>query len=480
MADSLSRYRERKTLLGKNSVTLNTVLGTYIRYQNGVPLVTDNIRPTGLQPNALFEKCWDQNNAMSRGVEKRNARGTRTFRTGGPFVSIKIRVPGMELSPVRDHTWVSGSNAYRYTGSFTLPFLGFDNAILPSSDCYTTGGPNVLKDNPFLPDTSALESRAWDIKPKIEKLSMVNALYELRDLPGMLKQTSRTMKDLYWLGLKERYASDWYKRELWKQNLPIMPPRVASDFLNANFGWLPFIDDLVKLEDYLIFSKQYLDDISRGNNTWIKRKGTLLHTKESFNLGKAYTYGLEPSAGRLPQLLTIKSVDGNLCSGVTQVKAFVETKAWAEGAFKYYRPEFDMDLPDYTGIVSSVNRHITATGMRISPHHVWKSIPWSWAIDWFSNVGDLIERADAQYFDSMVAKYLYLMHYKHIRIVSYHTIFWKAGDETLVFERDITVKTRKDADSPYGFVLGGDLSATQWSILAALGLAGDVHLRKRF
>jgi len=126
----------------------------------------------------------------------------------------------------------------------------------------------------------------------------------------------------------------------------------------------------------------------------------------------------------------------------------------------------------------SVNRQITASGLRINPLHVWKAMPWSWLVDWFVNISKLIERADDIAFDGMVTKYLYLMHHKTIRINSFHRLFFGSGDLSFETNRYVDVKQRKSSDSPYGFVLGGDLSTTQWSILAALGLSRNVKLSR--
>jgi hypothetical protein len=173
-------------------------------------------------------------------------------------------------------------------------------------------------------------------------------------------------------------------------------------------------------------------------------------------------------------------IDGQFVGGYFDVFATEITTAWAEGTFKYYRPEFDINLPYYGSTVAEVNRYLTATGLRLSPSHVWKAIPWSWCIDWFGNVGKLIERADAINIDGLVTKYLYLMHHKQRVVNSFHYINFSQGAETVQFTRSYEVKQRRSADSPYGFVLGGDLSATQWSILGALGLSKNVRFSRSF
>lgn len=468
MSAPLSRYRERITPLGKPNLGMpgTTPMGVYKSYVNGSPVDTYNKYLTGAQPSKYFERTWDQNN---REASSKRGRGSRVFRTGGPFVSIKVRVPAMEWRGGGTYSRVYNGfpNSYRweYSGYFSNPEINHDG-VDPS--VYPTGGGSVLVGNTLLPPTAAWESQAYDIGPKLEKGSAFNILYEYKDVPGQLRQTAKLFKDIY----KEMGGNP---------TTPLMSPhRVSEDYLNLQFGWLPFISDINRMADMLIFSKQYIDDITSGNNTWIKRKKILSNVESSNRIYRGYTPGCEPWGSDIELLCDDMLVDGVTCKGTFDVYSEDKTLVWAEGAFKYYRPEFDRSLPYYGSTVAAANRFITMTGARISPSHIWKAIPWSWAVDWFSNVGRIIERGEAQALDSMVTKYLYLMHHKIRLIRSLHRINFSSGALQLEWVRNIETKQRKSADSPYGFVLGGDLSATQWSILGALGLSRNVRFARTF
>lgn len=458
---TFSRYRERFSAVGSIKNATTKPVGTLKTYSSGVLQSTNNVFLTGAGPSGLFEKCWDHNNAKS---SIRGRRGSRAFRTGGDFASIKVSSSSLSPQATTTVTSVFGNQKTVYTGGLGYNPVNFLDPISPT--VYQQGGSPNLKANSFVTDTSGLESRAFtSIMPKVEKVSAVNALYEFKDIPGMLQQTARFFKDIFVQEVGIKYA---------KENI-LMPNRVAGDYLNVQFGWIPFCKDISAMADYLLFSKQYLEDITHGNNAWIKRKGTLANVTTRTKLGKVYTAGCEP---QLSQLCDVRSIDGNLCNGVCEVWSEETILCWAEGAFKYYRPEFDINLPYYGTTVAAVNRHLTASGLRLTPYHVWKAIPWSWAVDWFSNVGRIIEANDAQTIDGMVTKYLYLMHHHLRKITSFHTYFFHQGATSLTTSRFIDVKQRQSGFSPYGFVLGGDLSATQWSILAALGLSGNVKFSR--
>lgn len=453
---NFSRYRERYSPNGAIKNATIKPIGVRKTYSNGVLQSSNDVFLTGVGPSGLYEKCWDINNAKSSSSGRR---GSRVFRTGGDFASIKVS--SSSLAPMASGTYSStfGSLKFVYTGGFYNPFMAFDPI---SQTVFQQGGSPNLKSNAFVDDTSGFESRAFSsLMPKVEKVSALNALYEFKDVPGQIQQTARFFKDLYINEVGVKYA---------KSNT-FMPDRVAGDYLNVQFGWIPFCKDIAALADYALFSKQYIDDITSGNNVWQKRKGTLANVTIGTKLGKIYTAGCEPT---LSFMCETKSIDGNLCQGVAEVWSEETTTCWAEGAFKYYRPEFDINLPYYGSTVAAVNRHLTASGLRLTPYHVWKAIPWSWAVDWFSNVGRIIEANDAINLDGMVTKYLYLMHHHLRKITSFHTLFLPQGAVSLSNTRFVDVKQRQSGFSPYGFVLGGDLSSTQWSILAALGLSGNV------
>jgi hypothetical protein len=150
------------------------------------------------------------------------------------------------------------------------------------------------------------------------------------------------------------------------------------------------------------------------------------------------------------------------------------TVANAVGSFRYYVPEFDSSLPDYSGILNTVKRQIDIHGARISPSNIYKAVPWSWLVDWVTITGKSIQDTQDAMLDNMAARYLFLMHHqvktqKLQQLLPFNAI--SGGPKTLEFTRIIEVKQRKEADSPFGFGLSWEeLSPKQLAILGALGI----------
>jgi len=112
-------------------------------------------------------------------------------------------------------------------------------------------------------------------------------------------------------------------------------------------------------------------------------------------------------------------------------------------------------------------------GFDITPEVLWELVPWSWAVDWFTNVGDLIKNVSAFSTDGLVMRYGYIMEhsiardtYIHIGPTGFRSQSVFCEPYTFVCE----TKLRRRA-TPFGFGLNLEaLTGRQKSIIAALGL----------
>jgi hypothetical protein len=108
-----------------------------------------------------------------------------------------------------------------------------------------------------------------------------------------------------------------------------------------------------------------------------------------------------------------------------------------------------------------------------SPETIWNLAPWSWALDWFSNTGSVVQNISSFQSDGHVLAYGYMMeHSSSTDTYSLDGCTLTNGQplEIPVFTLTTEVKKRRKAN-PYGFGVRWDgLSAFQYSILAALGI----------
>jgi hypothetical protein len=104
-------------------------------------------------------------------------------------------------------------------------------------------------------------------------------------------------------------------------------------------------------------------------------------------------------------------------------------------------------------------------------------IPWSWLVDYFTNLGDFVEACDPELIsDRLVFEYAFIMDHKTVTEddTEYQTVYTSPSTTSRVYSRCVrtqVTKTRLPA-SLFGWgITDKDLSLKQSSILGALGLS---------
>lgn len=267
--------------------------------------------------------------------------------------------------------------------------------------------------------------------------------------------------------------------ELVKDGLPSIPilksweektkaaQALGSEYLNVVFGWLPMINDINKMSETLRHANKVLAQYERDAGKQVRRRYEfpIERTVDTFTSDGAYP----------------AYVNGAHFHSGGKLTVVHETmkRRWFSGAFTYYLP---------TGYDSrnALDRAALLTkllGADTSPDTVWNLLPWSWAVDWISNTGDVINNIDNVANQGQIMRYGYMMEH------TLHSITYKLENVILngsttggnstpgsVFNPSTVsyvteTKTRVRAN-PFGFGLKWDgLSPFQQSILAALGLS---------
>lgn len=427
-------------------------IGTVQRFSSSGALLesSDRLLTGSLRDSYANEMCWDE------------VHPGPPFITGGNFSKMKVLLPSASVKGFGTYTSEGnpnmGSEKLVYKGGFCSPSFTLDGV---SYDDYVATGPRDPWKKSNFPDLSAYELEAWDrIRPTPEKAGFSQFAAELRDLPGMLSTSAK--------GFREA----WYTFGGKDGPVVMQPKSAANHFLNHNFGWVPFINDLYKFFDVYQNSEKYIQDAIRNNGMLVRRRRVL---RDSFNetvVSKMDTYDMEPILhGLYPGLFMPQVVNGNTVYGRSEVKIIDNDKIWAEGVFTQYRPEFDPDLLTFPSEWSNIKRLLTLYGARINPAVVWRITPWTWLIDWFFGVGRNIEIATSTIEDSVCARYAYLMRHRDRKVVQNNTVYFASGAVNVSWSRQLETKQRQSMLSPYGFRVAWDsLSPKQLAILGAIGI----------
>ena len=224
--------------------------------------------------------------------------------------------------------------------------------------------------------------------------------------------------------------------------------KAGDEYLNFQFGWKPLVNDLRKFAHSVKNSESIMDQYIRGSDKKIKR---------------SYDYPLEAASNSFQANGYVGGITG--LQGTCHVTDTSETRTWFEAAYRYHVPLSVKNKERFPYFFAQARQIL---GLELTPEVVWNLAPWSWAVDWFGNVGDVMKNISRLGKDGLAMQYGYTMRQEQ---VSRSVRFSLPSGEGSFYKRTATVKNRYGA-SPYGFFFGDwELNSFQLSIIAALGLS---------
>jgi len=242
--------------------------------------------------------------------------------------------------------------------------------------------------------------------------------------------------------------------------------RAGGEYLNVEFGWKPLLRDYHKFSDAVKNAEAILDEYEKASGKMIRRK---------YKFPTEFNVSVEESTGLTAPLLDQTSLwtNGRIVGDLTKTTT-TRVRRWFSAMYTYYFPA----RGDPSRKTSELNK---LYGTDITPNTLWNAAPWSWATDWFADIGTTMSNLSAFQTDCLVMPYAYLMEEKSTEVTyRLHGPTWydvsgfggtNNGPHTFWQTFKTTTKTRIPAASPYGFyVEWPDLSAQQLAILAALGM----------
>lgn len=251
---------------------------------------------------------------------------------------------------------------------------------------------------------------------------------------------------------------------LWKDKT-LAARNAGDEFLNVEFGWLPMIRDMRSIAYGVTHAQtvvnQYVRDAGRQvrrNFSFPVEKTQTVTTYEGPNSGYGY---LSPASTKLLF---------SMGTGKTVETRTTSKSRWFSGAFTYHLPT---SLTNVIGDPEIALKAKQVLGLELTPETVWNLTPWSWAVDWFSNTGDVISNLSDWALDGLVMRYGYMMEttIDSVRYSWQETshVNGKPTPSTLEF---VTVTKQRIGANPFGFGITWDgLSPIQVAITAALGLS---------
>lgn len=193
-------------------------------------------------------------------------------------------------------------------------------------------------------------------KPGKPIFGLPQAIAELRDFPSLFQTRVKKFSDL------------------------------GSNYLNYEFGWKPFLKDLKSSVQVVLNLDKAIRQIRRDNGKDIHRKAIVLRQSQTWE-DKDFT----------PVLL---GIDGDIVKGVANSGTSSlqwKRNAWFEGVFRYWIPNIDSPGSDLRIATKLLGISYDAT-----PALVWNLLPFSWMVDWVTNIGDVLENMSSGAAENLV------------------------------------------------------------------------------
>lgn len=213
------------------------------------------------------------------------------------------------------------------------------NAAPSTSSWLTHGGPKFSR--------SASQAAAG-AHPGEPAISLPNFLFELKDLPRMYRA---------------------WARRIGKGQPRLSPPKEAADaYLEYQFAWRPLISDLMSLYEVAEWTESRARYIAKADaGKFISRRS------------QRGSDSLRVVDNRYPY----NSRGGNMWGSATHD---YEGKAWVSTRWRYNR-----NFPLGSFIANEKHRLLaSALGLDIGFQTFWDAMPWSWMVDYFTDLSSVI------------------------------------------------------------------------------------------
>lgn len=250
---------------------------------------------------------------------------------------------------------------------------------------------------------------------------------------------------------------------------------LGSEYLNYQFGWAPLQSEVHSVVNAARHHRDIMQNYKNGEGT---------------NVHREFDFSNENQIWREDHgdvALTGNQAPNHFFRSFAKSEVVVERRVrkYFKGCFTYGGPS---KVDSYGRALQFGKEADQVYGISLTPSVLWEFAPWSWAVDWFSNTGDVINNVTNFALAGLVMRYGYMM-----QEVS-HTVYnvWDdvktvVGDynhatEQLSNERTIyqggggrfgfkSVEKSRSPANPFGFGVGWeDLSPTQLAITAAIGI----------
>lgn len=236
---------------------------------------------------------------------------------------------------------------------------------------------------------------------------------------------------------------------------------LGSEYLNYDFGWRPMVDDAQKLLEAQTNIQRRIDAWRRSNGNTMRRRLSLLNdiTTTSTRMGSDNVGAFIGGVG------AFGTWRGNAQRIITEQRS-----VWFAAGFRVRLPSSNQEPRNMAVIRAGL------LGAIPTPADAWALMPWSWMVDWFGNIGDVLENIFDPLQFSYAASYACIMQRTEsktmVQVSASQVDPSVTSAHVSVGAESGTITKYRSAASPYGFGVTFDgMTASQAATAAALGIS---------
>ncbi len=260
---------------------------------------------------------------------------------------------------------------------------------------------------------------------------------------------------------------------------------LAGGYVNAHFGWFPFLGDFIKALQAIADSEkivnQFLEDsgklIRRTNRKIIHQnavQGEFSIHGEKSSYGKYFVNHTEYGAYGEKAIFGFRQNNSNDLYADCRYNITTVTELRSSALFEYFAYDPQGALPRIQAAQQKAK--LLLGDPLLSASTLWELLPWSWMADWFFDVGGLLSYQESVESDSLAARRASTVWETTTSATMDSQIRKGTSSGYLEGGKSTTIATRRYQNrrpgNPYG--MGIDWSGftpQRWFILGALGIS---------
>lgn len=232
-------------------------------------------------------------------------------------------------------------------------------------------------------DEMANEACSFMVPRLNEGTSLVNSILELRDLKRMNPIPSLRRLQGRHLTLKKLSGSASERKKFMSE----IATRMNNAHLNAAFGIVPFLTDIISIHDELVGLAEKLARLKRSMGKRLQR-----HYKRVLPVSQGVLADTQWETTQIERSWVGQCQYDRAGLSTRPKPRFYQRSRWVKRPVYHATMRYSYTLPEADSKHEEVLAKLDTLGVRLDPSIVWNAIPFSFTVDWVVDVSGFLQK----------------------------------------------------------------------------------------